>query len=71
MTTALQAPHPHATDARRRSLASAAWNSIHLNNSGVSDQTMEAAHSGAVRLSRAANVRRRGALRSGKNGRRP
>ncbi len=70
MTTALQAPHPSATDARRRFLASAC-NSIHLNNSGVSDQTMEAEHSEAVRLSRAANVRRRGALRSGKNKRRP
>ena len=66
MTTALQAPHPCATGARRRFLASGAWSSIHFNNSGLSDQTMEAAHSEAVRLSGAANGRSRGALRSGK-----
>jgi hypothetical protein len=70
MKTTLQAPHPCATDAKRFFLASAAWDSIHLNYSGVTDQTMEAAHSEAVRLSRAADARRRGALRSGEKRRR-
>jgi len=35
------------------------------------DRTMEAAHPEIVRFSRAADARRRGALRSGETGRRP
>ena len=71
MTTVLQAPHPCATDAKKFFLASAAWGSVHLHYSGVTDRTMEAAHPEIVRFSRAADARRRGALRSGENGRRP
>jgi hypothetical protein len=71
MTTALQAPHPCATDAKKSFLASAAWGSVHLHYAGVTDRTMEAAHPEIVRFSRAAIARRRGALRSGQNGRRP
>jgi hypothetical protein len=70
MKTALQAPHPGATNAKRFFLASAAWDFIHLDYSGVSDQTMEAAHSEAVRLSKAAAARRRSASHNGENRRR-
>lgn len=70
MTTALRVPHPSATDAKRFFLASAAWDSVHLHYSGVTDQTKEAAHSEAVRFSRAADVGQRGALHNGDNGRR-
>jgi hypothetical protein len=71
MTTALQAPHPSATDAKKCFLASAAWDSVDLHYSGVTDRTMEAAHPEAVRVSRVADARRCGALRSGENGWRP
>ena len=71
MRTALQAPHPCATDAKMFFLASAAWGSVHLHYSGVTDRTMETAHLEIVRFSRAADARRRGVLRSGENGRRP
>jgi hypothetical protein len=70
MTTALQAPHPCATDAKKVFLASAAWCSAHLHYSRVTDRTMEAAHPEIVRFSRAADARRPGALRGGENGRR-
>jgi len=70
MTAALQARHPRATDAKKFFLVSAAWDSVHLHYSGVTDWTMEAANSEVVRFSRAADARRRGALRSGDNGRR-
>jgi hypothetical protein len=70
MTTALQARHPHATDAKKFFLASATWDSVHLRYSGVTDRTMEAAHPEAVRFSRATDARRRGALRGSENGRR-
>lgn len=56
MTTALRVPHPSATDAKRVFLASAARDSVHLHYSGVTDQTKQAAHSEAVRFSRAADV---------------
>lgn len=70
MTTTLQAPHPRATDTKKRVLASAAWDSVHLHYSAVIDLTMEATHPEAVRVSRAADGRRCGALRSVESGRR-
>lgn len=71
MTTALQAPHLCATDAKRFFLASAGRDSVHLHYSGGTDQTMEAAHPEIVRVSRAADARQRVALRGGENERRP
>jgi hypothetical protein len=70
MMADLQAPHPCATDAKRF-LASMTWNSVHLHYSGVTDRALETAHPDIVRFSRPADARRRGALRSGANGRRP
>jgi hypothetical protein len=71
MTTTFQAPHSCATDAKQFFLASAAWCSVHLHYSEVTDRTMEAARPEAVRFSRAADARKRGALRNGENERRP
>jgi len=71
MTTALQAPHPGATDAKKCFLASAARSSVHLHCSGVTDRTMETAHPDIIQRSSAADARRRGALSSGETGRRP
>ena len=47
-------PHPCATDTKKSFLASAAWGSVHLHCSGVTDPTMQAAHPEIVRFSRAA-----------------
>lgn len=65
MTTALQAPHPRVTDAKKFFVASAAWASVPLHYSGVTDGTMKAAHPDIVQFCRG-----RGALRGRENGRR-
>ena len=70
MTTALQAPHPARQMQkgfflpRRRGVPS-----TYIIQEGT-DRTMETAHPEIVGFSRAADARRRGALRSGENGRR-
>ena len=71
MTTVLQAP-PSLRDGRKEfALAAAAWGSVHLHYSGVTDRIMEAAYPEVVRFSRVAGARRPGVLRSGEIGRRP
>jgi hypothetical protein len=50
MTTALQAPPSLRDRCKEIFLASAAWGSVHLHYSGVTDRIMQAAHPEVVRF---------------------